>query len=95
MSAILDYTAHRDGDGGLAWTRAATISPVPISPSDLPWWGWLLCSLGAGVISWIAIEVSESKNGCLAALAAFVSGLIAVITGVMGVILFVKWVWTS
>lgn len=69
-----------------------------ISPSDLAWWGWLLCSLGAWIVCIIAANIAsavEGEVGCLVWLIAVVSGLIGAATGVMGVILFVKWVWTS
>jgi hypothetical protein len=71
---------------------------MPISPSDLPWWGWLLCSLGAWVVCVIAQTFSDAddeKGGCLAALISAGSALIGLITGAMAVILFVKWVWNS
>jgi hypothetical protein len=69
---------------------------MPFSPSDLPWWGWLLCSLVAWIVCGIAYGFSENKNGgCLAILLATVAGLGGTVTGIMGIILFVKWVWTS
>jgi hypothetical protein len=75
---------------------------VPISPSDLPWWGWLLWSIGAWVVTLIAggicsvsYENKKDGAGCLALLVAIPSGLIAAGTGIMGVVLFVKWIWNS
>lgn len=75
---------------------------MPISPSDLPWWGWLLCSVGAFIVAAISggicsVSFDKDKNGagCLALLVAVPSGLISLGTAIMGVILFVKWVWTS
>jgi hypothetical protein len=66
------------------------------SPSDLPWWGWLLCSVGAWFVCMIAGAIGNSqKQGCLAGFVALVSGLIGAITGLISVILFVKWVWAS
>jgi hypothetical protein len=67
-----------------------------ISPSDLPWWGWLLCSLGAWIVCWIAYALAEDyKAFFLSVLVAFVSGLTGLVTGCMALILFVKWVWTG
>lgn len=76
---------------------------MPISPSDLPWWGWLLVSVGAWVVTLIAGGIcsvafdpeGNTSAGCLALLVAIPSGLIAAGTGIMGVILFVKWVWSG
>ena len=69
---------------------------MPFSPSDLPWWGWLLCSFGAWIVCAIAAAFAQSKNGgCLAVLVAFISGLAGCVTGIMALILFVKWVWYS
>jgi hypothetical protein len=73
----------------------ATIPAMPFSPSDLPWWGWLLCSAVAWIFCAIFSAVASEKSGCLAALAALASGLIGAVTGVMGVVLFIKWVWYS
>lgn len=80
----------------------ATISAMPFSPSDLPWWGWLLCSLGAWVVAAIfggicsvSFDGNKSGTGCFALLVAVPAGLIGAATGVMGVILFIKWVWVS
>jgi hypothetical protein len=69
---------------------------MPFSPSDLPWWGWLLCSLGAWVVYVIAHAFTEDvkgAGGCLAIPIALISGLAGLITGAMAVIRFVKWVW--
>ena len=68
---------------------------MPINPSDLPWWGWLLCSLAAWVACFIgaAFRDTEGKTGCLAVVFAYVSGLTGFITGAIALIRFVKWVW--
>jgi hypothetical protein len=68
-----------------------------ISPSDLPWWGWLLCSLGAWVVCVVTSLITDEleSKGCLSTFIVAVAGLIGAATGVMGFILFVKWVWTS
>jgi hypothetical protein len=78
---------------------------MPFSPSDLPWWGWLICSavtLVVAVISWSIFDrchddqsSATSAFGYIALLVAVPAGLLALLTGVMGIILFVKWVWVS
>lgn len=68
---------------------------MPINPSDLPWWGWLCCSVGAWMFCFMlgtAAGASGSKRagsfGVLLALALSATGLI---TGAIGVLQFVKW----
>jgi hypothetical protein len=71
---------------------------MPISPSNLPWWGWLLCSLGAWIIGAVAIGMSDQKEertGCLLGLIGGIAALIGFLTTAMAVILFVRWVWNS
>jgi len=75
---------------------SATIRVMPFSPSHLPWWGWLLCTLGAWVVCATAFAASDKAEGAyggLAVLIAVVSGLSGFVTAVMAVILFVKWVF--
>ena len=64
----------------------------PISPSALPWWGWLLCAAGCWIVSTIAYIYSE-RDGCLPVIIAGISGLAGAICGLIGLIRFVKWVW--
>jgi len=75
---------------------------MPVEPSSLPWWAWLLCGAGGIVVALIAgfyastAEVTGDKHtsfwevwfvGMLAGLA----GLIAL---AIGLIRFVKWAWS-
>jgi hypothetical protein len=74
-----------------------------ISPSDLPWWGWLLCSLAA----WIAFGIGGIMKiaargegtpvlvGCLGVLLEIASAAVGVVTGAIGIVLFARWVWNS
>ncbi len=81
------------------------IPAMPFSPSDLPWWGWLLCSavtLVVAAISWFIFTRSHANHssavsafGYLALLVGVPCGLAGGFTGLIGIILFVKWVWTS
>jgi hypothetical protein len=72
---------------------------VPISPSDLPWWGWLLCAFAAACVASFLVkaadvtvdETAQNGVGCVA----MVVGLIAAGCALIGVIRLVKWVWTS
>jgi hypothetical protein len=78
---------------------------MPFSPSDLPWWGWLLSSvvtLVVAVISWVIFarchdhqSSATSALGYIALLFTVPAALVGVLTGLMGIVLFVKWVWTS
>jgi hypothetical protein len=69
---------------------------VLFQPSDLAWWGWLLC---AGVAEWLASQLwayaggdSKGPRG-LAGLMAFVFWLAAVLCGFLAIIRIIKWVW--
>lgn len=84
----------------------ATIPAMPFSPSDLPWWGWLVCSVVALAVtyaSWIIFDRCHddpnSATGAFGYIAlifvAIPAGLIGFLVGLMGIVLFVKWVWTS
>ncbi len=90
---------------GLA-ASSATIPAMPFSPSDLPWWGWLVCSVVALAVtyaSWIIFDRCHddpnSATGAFGYVAlifvAIPAGLIGMLVGLMGIVLFVKWVWTS
>jgi hypothetical protein len=76
---------------------------MPFSPSGLPWWGWLLCAGVSTVVMIIAGAGSktlfdETENvgtGCLVFLLAIASGLAAATSGLIGIVLFVKWVWNN
>jgi hypothetical protein len=69
-----------------------------IGPSNLPWWGWVLCSaMAAGIAYGINVYDDDSEKGAgrLAIVFMIVSALLSVIFGIIAVIRFVKWVWTS
>ena len=74
---------------------------MPISPSDLPWWGWLLCSIGAFVACGIVWTFFSNglKSGSFAvrvvALVSATIGLLGVILGGLAIVRFVKWVWVG
>ena len=67
-----------------------------MSPSDLAWWGWLLCGMAAAFVAiraWNSFENGKGESFPL--LLAVVSGIASVICGLIGIIRFVKWVWNS
>jgi len=89
--------AFRRGGQQTAVYPSATIRAMPFSPSALPWWGWLLCTLGAWVVCATAFAASDKGEGAyggLAVLIAVVSALSGFVTAAMAGILFVKWVFS-
>ncbi len=71
---------------------------MPISPSALEWWGWLLIALGAAIaaaVIGLATHDEDGTAGCLGPLIAWLFGLAALVTFIIGVIRFVKWVWNA
>jgi hypothetical protein len=66
---------------------------VWIDPSDLPWWGWLLCAAVAGVVAKIGMVVAndarldKEKWGqeVVAAICGFVGFWVAISTGAVGI----------
>jgi hypothetical protein len=63
------------------------------SPSDLSWWVWLLCSLGCGIV--FAISVADDDPGIVRVLITILFGLLTALTGIVGLVRFVKWIWYS
>jgi len=58
---------------------------------------WIVTAIAA-TIAHFALDSDNSGTtaaGCLVALAAFLAGLVGLASGIMGIILFVKWVWYS
>ncbi len=65
---------------------------VMMSPSDLPWWGWLLLAVICWCFQWAIGEYTE--EGSLRAWAfrlVLIAG--AVLSALIAVVRFVKWVW--
>ena len=72
---------------------------MSISPSDLQWWGWVLCGLGATLVSvilYIGAEVASASDWKGAGyVSAVITGLAAVGCFLIGLIRFIKWAWAG
>jgi len=72
---------------------------MPIIPSNLPWWGWLLCSLATWIACLIASFAGKfaqgKERGGLSMLVVLASGFSGLFTGAMAVIFFAKSFWNS
>jgi hypothetical protein len=67
-----------------------------ISPSDLPWWGWILLGFVAAVIGFFRgalADTSKDDSGCGTMILVCLLYLFALLCGGIGLIRFVKWVW--
>jgi len=66
-----------------------------MSPSDLPFWGWLLCAV-AGLVIGIALVISgRDGNSRVVVILGLLVSLAGLGCAAIGIILFVKWVWIS
>jgi hypothetical protein len=74
-----------------------------MSPSDLPWWGWILCAAGVALAAklsfghaWNRLLVGRDEK---ASGRAYVIGLVACVAaatlGLIGLVRFIKWIWES
>lgn len=69
-----------------------------MNTSTLPWWGWILLGIGAGLVRFITATVYEDKKADTkisnsVATISSISILVAGFSTLVGLILFVKWVW--
>jgi hypothetical protein len=76
-----------------------------MSPSDIAWWGWILISIGCGVVSFYAFglaarwkskpdeETRAYSKG--AGEWGFIFAVASFISFAIGIIRFVKWVWAG
>jgi hypothetical protein len=74
---------------------------MPIDPSALPWWGWLLCGVVGIVIAVVAalygFIADDSKNrwdGVFWRVFGALAGFGGIIALAIGLIRFVKWAWS-
>ena len=68
---------------------------MPFSPSDIPWWGWLLCAVMSGIVCLIAAGICEETDGKISGTIAVLSGATGSLVAIIGIIRFVKWVWSG
>jgi hypothetical protein len=73
---------------------------MPIDPSALPWWGWLLCGVVCIVIALVATlygsAADDSGNrwdGVFWRVVGALAGFGGIIALAIGLIRFVKWAW--
>jgi hypothetical protein len=68
---------------------------MPISPSDLPWWGWLACAIGGAILMVVGVMAEDSSDEPFGSIIAIVGFLAMLTCGAIGIIRFVKWVWSG
>lgn len=64
-----------------------------MSPADLPWWGWLLSGAVSAVIG--AAIMAGTDDDVFGTVLAWVFIFFGGLLGFVGLIRFVKWVWTG
>jgi undecaprenyl pyrophosphate phosphatase UppP len=69
------------------------IVDFPISPSELPWWGWMLCTVGTVIIGVIAVLINKVHDNLATVTLIAVSWIVAAILFLITIIRFVKWIW--
>lgn len=57
-----------------------------MSPTLLPWWGWLVTA----AVLWLAVQFTDEDDSWLVR-GALVVGM--VLSALIGIIRFVKWIW--
>lgn len=70
---------------------------MPIDPSILPWWGWLLCGVVAVVVAsislWLCGLMEGEASGCLLWIVGVAAGLGGLVAIVVGLVRLAKWAW--
>ena len=71
--------------------------PLPFSPSDLPWWGWLIVAVPPFMISVVTKIIAEESDNRVVAfscgLIALATGLLAIFSSAIGIMRFFGWTW--
>ncbi len=74
---------------------------MPIDPSALPWWGWLICGVVGIVIALVSgllasdADITEKKSDwAFWWFVGMVAGLGGAVAFAIGIIRFVKWAWS-
>jgi hypothetical protein len=72
---------------------------MPFSPSDLEWWQWALCGVGAvalcAIFYGIALAAKDDDNKGCAISVVFLVGLAAIPIWIIALVRFVKWIWNG
>lgn len=80
---------------------------LPISPSALPWWGWLLSAAGLAVVAVVTYVISSAEEihgegGAKSVVIVlgigglfYISSIATLLCAIIGIIGFFKWVWYS
>jgi hypothetical protein len=66
-----------------------------MNPSAFPWWAWLgagMIAAGFGLAMSKAAQAHRTRFGMFISVLLFFSGIVA---AVIGIIRFIKWVWTD
>ncbi|MGB2645491.1 MAG: hypothetical protein WA817_09875 [Candidatus Acidiferrum sp.] len=74
-----------------------------MSPSDLPWWGWILCAAGAALAAKLVFGYArnslfvyrDEKASGRAYVVGWVVSVVAGILGLVGLVRLIKWIWES
>lgn len=67
-----------------------------MSPSALmPWWGWILTAMVSVMIAVVSAMYQDERGRWFPIMTGAVAALSAWICGVVGLVLFVKWMWFS
>jgi len=68
-----------------------------MKPSAIPWWGWAIITLISGILflSFLGASDSSRKDRLSPVLLAYLFAFAALLSGVIAVIRFIKWVWSS
>jgi len=74
-----------------------------MSPSDLPWWGWIFCAAGAAFAAKLAFGYAwnslllnrDEKASGRAYVIGWAVSITAGILGLIGLVRFIKWIWES
>lgn len=75
---------------------------MPFNPSDLPWWGWFLCSgalFFAAFVGFLLAEDAErdARPGLGFPHRLFVAAfcIAGLLSGLLGAVRFVRWAWAG
>lgn len=74
-----------------------------MSPSDVPWWGWILCAAGAALAARLSFAYAwnslltyrDERASGRAYVVGWVASIAAAILGLIGLVRFIKWIWES